>query len=224
MRTWPDRATEISLQVKCQKTIQYKSITRQNLYGPLGGGGLVTKSCPTLVALLTVAHQASISMEFSRQEYRSGLPFPSPGDLPDRGIKPMSPVLAGGFFTSKPSGKAWTLSTLFNYLIYQWDLGKYLLCVPWLPWHIYFRLEPIRGSQVEEQALYWPHAFCKRAQCIVHIAQAWSQTYRSSLSGDVTLGKLFQPLPTLVSSSLKGIYFTDDCNLIHVNTYNMQDT
>ena len=119
MRTWPDRATEISLQVKCQKTIQYKSITRQNLYGPLGGGGLVTQSCPTLVALVTVAHQASISMEFSRQEYRSGLPFPSPGDLPDRGIKPMSPVLAGGFFTSKPSGKAWTLSTLFNYLIYQ---------------------------------------------------------------------------------------------------------
>ena len=46
----------------------------------------------------TVAHQAPLSMEFSRQEYWSGLPFPSPGDLPDLGIKlmsPVSPALAG---------------------------------------------------------------------------------------------------------------------------------
>ena len=43
--------------------------------------------------------QASLSMEFSRQEYRSGLPFPSPGDLPDPGIKPMSPALPEKFFT-----------------------------------------------------------------------------------------------------------------------------
>ena len=41
----------------------------------------------------TVAHQASLSMEFSRQEYWSGLPFPSPGDLPDPGIEPGSPAL-----------------------------------------------------------------------------------------------------------------------------------
>ena len=40
----------------------------------------------------TVAHQASPSMEFSRQEYWSGLPFPSPGDLPDPGIEPRSPA------------------------------------------------------------------------------------------------------------------------------------
>ena len=41
----------------------------------------------------TVAHQAPLSMEFSRQEYWSGLPFPSPGDLPDPGIEPRSPAL-----------------------------------------------------------------------------------------------------------------------------------
>ena len=41
----------------------------------------------------TVAHQARLSMEFSRQEYWSGLPFPTPGDLPDPGIKPISPLL-----------------------------------------------------------------------------------------------------------------------------------
>ena len=43
-----------------------------------GGGGLVAKSCPTLVAPWTVAHKAPLSMGFSRQEYWSGLPLPSP--------------------------------------------------------------------------------------------------------------------------------------------------
>ena len=55
------------------------------------------------VTLWTVAHQAPLSMGFSRQEYLSGLPCPSPGDLPDPGIKPtslMSPAWAGGFFTT----------------------------------------------------------------------------------------------------------------------------
>ena len=53
----------------------------------------------------TIAHQAPLSMGFSRQEYWSGLPFPTPGDFPDPGIKPKSPVspaLAGRFFTTAP--------------------------------------------------------------------------------------------------------------------------
>ena len=50
-------------------------------------------------------HQAPLSMGFPRQEYWSGLPFPSPGDLPDPGITPASPALAGGLFTSEPPGK-----------------------------------------------------------------------------------------------------------------------
>ena len=53
---------------------------------------VVAKSCPTLCTLKTVAHQDPLSMEFSRQKYWSGLPFPSPGDLPDPGIKSMSPA------------------------------------------------------------------------------------------------------------------------------------
>ena len=53
----------------------------------------------------TVAYQATLSMGFSRQEYWSWLPFPSPGDLPDPGIIPVSLGLAGGFFTAKPPGK-----------------------------------------------------------------------------------------------------------------------
>ena len=64
------------------------------------GGGLVTKSCPTLVTPWTVACQAPLSMRFPRQEYWSGLPFSAPGLLPHLGIEPLSPALAGGFFTN----------------------------------------------------------------------------------------------------------------------------
>ena len=53
----------------------------------------------------SVAHQVPLSMGFPRQEYWSGLPFPSPGGLPDLGIEPTSPALAGGFFTTGPPGK-----------------------------------------------------------------------------------------------------------------------
>ena len=62
-----------------------------------------TKLYPTLCALRTVAHQVSLSMGFSRQEYWSGWPCFLPGDLPSPGIEPvspMSPILAGGFFTT----------------------------------------------------------------------------------------------------------------------------
>ena len=53
----------------------------------------------------TVAHQTPFSMGFPRQEYWSRLPFHSPGDLPGSGIEPMSPALAGEFFTKEPPGK-----------------------------------------------------------------------------------------------------------------------
>ena len=55
--------------------------------------------------LWAVAHQASPSMGFSRRKYWSGLPFPSPGDLPDPGIEPRSPALQADALTSEPPGK-----------------------------------------------------------------------------------------------------------------------
>ena len=61
-----------------------------------------------------VAHKAPLSMEFSRQENWSGLPFPSPGDLPDPGIEPgflVSPALAGGFSTTEPPVKPLLLTS-----------------------------------------------------------------------------------------------------------------
>ena len=54
-------------------------------------------SCPTLLLIRYIG--------FSRQEYWNGLPSPSPGDLPDPGIEPMSPALACGFFTTEPPEK-----------------------------------------------------------------------------------------------------------------------
>ena len=60
---------------------------------------LVAQSCLILCDLMNQTHQAPLSMGFSRQEYWSGLPFPSPEDIPDPGIDPFSPALAGGFFT-----------------------------------------------------------------------------------------------------------------------------
>ena len=63
-----------------------------------GDGGFVAKLCPTLAIPWTAAHQTPRAMGFPRQEYQSGMPSLSPGVLPDPGIKPTSPALAGGFF------------------------------------------------------------------------------------------------------------------------------
>ena len=57
------------------------------------------------VTTWTVTCQALLSMEFSRQEYWSGLPFPSPGELPNPGIKPESPALQADSLPSEPRGK-----------------------------------------------------------------------------------------------------------------------
>ena len=69
---------------------------------------LVAQSCLILCGPMTVARQAPLSMGFSRQEYRSGLPFSTSGDLPDPGIEPVSlesPELASEFFTTVSPGK-----------------------------------------------------------------------------------------------------------------------
>jgi len=63
------------------------------------------KSLSRVRLFVTVAYQAPPSMEFSRQEYWSGLPFPSPGDLPDLGIEPRSPTLQADTLPSEPPEK-----------------------------------------------------------------------------------------------------------------------
>ena len=72
-------------------------------------GAHLLRSVQLVAAPWAVAHQALLSMGFSRQEYWSGLSFPPPGDLPDPGIEPASlasPTLAGEFFTSTATWEA----------------------------------------------------------------------------------------------------------------------
>ena len=88
-------------------------------------------SCVWLcVTLRTVACQAPLSMGFSRQEYWSGLPCPSLGDLPHPGIEPMflmSPVLAGGFFTTGTIAKSGKKKKEGEWKA-CWSLGESALC------------------------------------------------------------------------------------------------
>ena len=74
------------------------------------------------VTLWTAAHQAPLSMGFSRQEYWSGLPCPPPGDLPDPGFEPasLSPALAGGFFTTGAT-RASLVAQLVKSLPAMWE-------------------------------------------------------------------------------------------------------
>ena len=67
----------------------------------------------------TVAYKGPLSMEFSRQEYWSGLPFPSPGDLPDPGIEPKSPALRADALPSEPPRQSLSLG--------DWDEIKGIL-------------------------------------------------------------------------------------------------
>ena len=67
---------------------------------------LVAQSYTTLCDPLIVARPAPLSMQFSRQEYWSGLPFPSAGDLPNPGIEPRSPALQADSLPSEPPGKS----------------------------------------------------------------------------------------------------------------------
>ena len=96
----------------------------------------VTQSCLTLRDPMDyIAHQALLSMEFSRQEYWSGLLFPSPGDLPDTGIvpaSPASPALAGRLYHWAP-GKL-QVNTVHGFKDACWVLLNSLLC--YLGWSL----------------------------------------------------------------------------------------
>ena len=76
----------------------------------------------SFVTLWTVTYQAPLSMRFSRHKYWSGLPCPPPRDLPNPGIEPTSPVspaLAGGFFTTRATWEALIVKVLVDFLGYE---------------------------------------------------------------------------------------------------------
>ena len=79
----------------------------------------------------TVACQAALSMGFSRQEYCSGLPFPSPRDIPDPKIKPWSPTLQADSLQSEPPGKPKYVLNYFLFLIKKFFIVVFIV-VQWL--------------------------------------------------------------------------------------------
>ena len=86
------------------------------------------QSCPTLCNTWTVACQVPLSVGFPRQDYWSGVPFPTPEHLPDPEIEPMFPALAGRFFTNGTPGK------------YSWETPKFKSVYPTFIKIILFRL------------------------------------------------------------------------------------
>jgi len=101
----------------------------------------------------TVACQAPPSMGFSRQEYWSGLPFPSPGDLPNPGIKPRSPTLQADYLPSEPSGKPIIINKLYYFKSDYFET--------FLKLHFHFiYLKCNRGSQ-KNVIHYYLESLCK---------------------------------------------------------------
>ena len=88
----------------------------------------------------TIVCQAPIFMGFPRQVYWSGRPFPSPGDLPDPGMEPMSPALAGRFFTTEPRGKPKYEVTHMYFCTYPLSVWwSFLLLACWKLYNCYFK-------------------------------------------------------------------------------------
>ena len=106
-------------------------------------GGLVAKTCPTLTTPWTVTGQAPLSMEFSRQEYWGGLPFPSPRDLPDPEIEPGCPALQIYSLPTEPPGKPYVFCCAYAQRCASLALleivilsSKLLAILPWKEQHM----------------------------------------------------------------------------------------
>ena len=118
----------------------------------------------------TAAHQASLSVGFSRQERGSGLPFPPPGDLLNPGIKPGSPAWAGRFFTTEPTGKPKQVGTLASnpsimlqveHLIEPTNLAVALRCMHWaLLWASLTQPHQIRTHDLLIQPTFLRSVLC----------------------------------------------------------------
>ena len=134
----------------------------QNLYWRYYSGFLccccylIAKLCPTLLK-----PQAPLSMGFPRQQYWSGLPFPSPGDLPDPGIQPVSPAIADVFFTTVSLGKPcqywWVCSNQTNLIgtfsKMKWSWFFLTSGTSW--WHTHWQVPLEKGMATHSSILVW---------------------------------------------------------------------
>ena len=99
------------------------------------------------------AYQTHLSLEFSRKEYWSGLPFPSPEDLPDSGIKPEFPALAGRFFTAEPLGKP-KIGYTQTHTSHRWRRIKHTVTGKWIENGC---LLSVQFSRSVVSDFLWPH-------------------------------------------------------------------
>ena len=157
-----------------------------------GCGGLVAKSLTrVLMTSWTIAHQAPLSMGFSRQEYWSGLPFPSPGDFPDSGIKPRSPALqADSLLTELPGlpEEGWVLK---NWCLQIVGLKKTLESP--LEWKEIRSVNP-KGNQ--------PWMFIGRADAEAEAPILWPPDAKSWLTGkDPEAGKDWRQKEKMVTEN-----------------------
>ena len=123
------------------------------------------------VTLWTVAHQVPLSMEFSRQEYWSGLPCPPPRDVPNPGIQPMSlMLLAGGFFTNSATWEAIFCLTPIQILTVK-TIKKYIQGLTW-------PCQPALLNMLLELACFWQkHPF--GINNTIHTVTIWPYTLLS---------------------------------------------
>ena len=109
----PGKNTRVGCHAPLQGLFLTQGLTELQIYKEIELGLVKEESESVICSVMsnsvipwTIAHQAPLGMEFSRQEYWSGLPFPSPGDLPDRGIEPRSPALQAD---SLPAEQYWVI-------------------------------------------------------------------------------------------------------------------
>ena len=151
----------------------------------------------------TVAYQAPLSMGFSRQEYWSGLPFPSPGDLPDPGIESRSPTLQADALTSEPPGKP------SNEEVKVKSFSRVQLFVT--PWTAAYQAPPSMGFSRQE---YWsgvpsPSPFKRQCSTITLRPDLKPQTTWVQIS-DVSLCEhFFKPI--------WGNSYSGQCALAHIH-------
>ena len=120
--------------------LSFHCVTWQRVHWISGLFCVCARSYLTLCDPWTVVHQVPLSLEFSRQENWGGLPFPSPGDLPNPGIKPVSlvsPALAGRFFTtaSPEKPKEWAkhpLNIVIDHFYFFLDKLLVQICLFWV--------------------------------------------------------------------------------------------
>ena len=142
-----------------------------------GGGGFVTKSCPTLATSWAVARQATLFTGFSRQGYRSGLPFPSPGDLPNPGTEPRSPALQEVSLLTELPGKTTALYSRMGRGMKALSEGEHEPkgSSTSLPWTL-----PVFLSLGQE---LFPHcASCVIRYCVLLFGTPWTVAHQAPLS------------------------------------------